>query len=473
MSVQHPEVERTSNPQSSWRAQFAQSEVMQRCRPKESQAYIHNPHRGTTTFQRFNGDALYAPLEWNDAIGPLEFKPFAGNPRDLKNPDYPDTTVSYCRWLWSVIEPEKGKYRWDVIEGALEAARVRGQTLQIRVQPYIGDDLPKFYHDLGGPIDPKADPKRREPDHNSDFYIKHWSEFQAALGAKFDGHPVLESNDIAYGGACGECGGNSTEAIAHKLTDAYRAAFKKTPLVAMLGTFGCRYSAQFKNVGWRSDCYGDMRSGGGNAVPTGLNWNHTLDAYPKEIYVDGVVDRWKTAPVTFETCWTVGYWEKEGWDIDFILEQGLKYHPTFFMPKSNFFPQKWREKLDAWDKRLGYRFVLRQVNLPLEAKPGAAIPYEVYVDNVGVAPIYWPYKLALRFKQGKKSHVVALKHDIRKWLPDWTYLKGEAAFPEKLERGVTEVSIGIVDSKKKPKVRFAIQEVEEDGWHPLTKMDVL
>ncbi|HHN46237.1 MAG TPA: hypothetical protein ENN09_02240, partial [Planctomycetes bacterium] len=111
-----------------WRDVFDRNEVIQRVRPTESGEYLLNPHKGTTTFQRFNGDPLYPGLMWNDREGPVEFKPFDGN---LKNERYPQTRMAYCRWLWSVIEPEKGKFRWDIIDGALEAARLRNQTLQM------------------------------------------------------------------------------------------------------------------------------------------------------------------------------------------------------------------------------------------------------------------------------------------------------------------------------------------------------
>ena len=116
---------------SHWRDAFAATEVIQRVRPTERFGYIPNPHRGTTTFQRFNGDALYPDIWWNDGVAPVEFKPFDGN---VKNENYPDTTIAYCRWVWRAIEPKKGKYRWDIIDGALKAARERGQTLQVRPQ---------------------------------------------------------------------------------------------------------------------------------------------------------------------------------------------------------------------------------------------------------------------------------------------------------------------------------------------------
>ncbi|MCZ7645652.1 MAG: DUF4832 domain-containing protein [Planctomycetota bacterium] len=456
-----------------WRAQFHKDETLQRVRPKEFHGYLPNPHRGTTTFQRFNGDEIYPGLAWDDSKGPLEFAPFRGGPDALKNPRYLDTTLSYCRWLWSVIEPEQGAYRWDVIDGALEAARARGQTLQLRIQPYINDDMPAWYWDVGGKLDPKSKPERREPDHNHPSYLKHWGAFVRAFGKRYDGRPVLESFDIAYGGPCGECGGNTTRATAKKLVDVYLKSFKKTQLVSMLGTFGCAYASRFKGLGWRGDCYGDLRTEGRGRVPDSLCWNHMLDAYPKEVHEDGVQDAWKTGPVTLETCWTVGYWRKQGWDIDWILEQGLKYHASVFMPKSSYIPEEWRAKLEAWDNRLGYRFVLRQMLLPLEAKPGARANYSLFVDNVGVAPLYRDYPLALRFRQGQRSAMVKLKTAPRAWMPEINYAAGAFTVPKDFPRGTAEISIGILDEKARaPRVLFANEGNAPDGWLPLTFMDL-
>ena len=458
---------------STWRQAFGPDEVIQRVRPQESDAYLANPHRGTTTFQRFNGDPLFPGLTWNDREGPTEFKPFDGN---LRNPQYPDTTISYCRWVWAVIEPEKGKYRWDIIQGALEAARVRGQTLQVRIQPFVGDTVPEWYWALGARLDNAASkPGYRVPDHNDALYVKHWSDLVRAFGKRFDGHPDLESFDIAYGGACGEMGGNATPRTAAKLADAYLRAVKKTQLVIMLDTPGGTYAAK-KNprIGWRGDCYGDVRTDGRGVVPDGLNWRHMHDWFPKALFTCGGEDRWKTAPVTLETCWTVGHWYKEGWDVDWIIDQGYKYHVSVFMPKSSYIPEAWREKIDRFNNRMGYRYVLRQITMPLEAKRGGKMNFEVWIDNAGVAPIYRPYKFAYRFRQGKKSFVIQSGQDIRKWMPDHTWFAEEIVLPPALERGEAQFDVAIVEPKTNaPRVRFAIKEVDADGWHPMTRIDVL
>jgi hypothetical protein len=459
-------------PKSSWRKSFSDDQVVQRIRPIESTAYLPNPHRGTATFQRFNGDPLNPGLTWSDKDGPLVFKPFDGN---LTNVQYPSTTLSYCRWVWTIIEPEPRKFRWDIVEQSLEAARLRGQTLQLRLQPYAGGSgLPPWYWNFGKPVKSEStDPLKWEPDHNHPAYAKYFGRLIQAFGKRFDGHPVLESVDIAYAGSCGECGGNSSAATARKLVDIFRKSLRKTQLISMHGTHGCTYGSKFPELGWRHDCYGDMSSDGMGVVPDGLRWNSMYDDIPKGIAQTGVADAWKTAPVTFETCWTVGYWAKQGWNIDWILDQGLRYHATVFMPKSSFIPDEWREKIDAFDRRLGYRFALRQMVLPLESAPGSKFNVDVFMDNVGVAPIYRPYKLALRFKQGSVSRVVKFKQDIRTWLPGQTFFSETLRFPSDFRSGVVEAALGIVDDSDQPRILFAHEGTPDGRWHPLSFMDVV
>ena len=409
---------------SEWRKSFSADQTIQRVRPRESKASILNPHKGTTTFQRFNGDPLYEGNRWSDKIGPMEFPP---RPASLKNARYPDTTISYCRWVWKDLEPEPGKYRWDVLEGALRSAEERGQTLQMRLQPYAGGSgLPDWFWKQGGVQQPNSE----EPDANHPSYIKPWSKLIRAAGARFDGHPNLESFDVAYAGSCGECGGNATKDTAIKLVDVYLDAFKKTMLLSMLGTDGCAYAAKLdRPLGWRSDCIGDLHKDTRGVVPPGLNWNHMYDGYPKEVWTDGVQEAWKKAPVTAETCGTVGTWYEGGYDLDWIIEQALMYHISVFMPKSCYIPEAWMEKIEAFNRKMGYRFVLRQTILPLETKPGTKIKVPIWIDNMGVAPIYRPYTLAFRFRQRDREEVVHLRQDIRRWQPGQNWFEEEVHDP--------------------------------------------
>ncbi len=94
-------------------------------RPKEIDEVLTNPGIGFMTFQRFNGDALNVAKRWTEGE-PIVYQEFDGN---VENKDYPLTTIAYFRIYWKFIEPQMGKYRWDLIDKALKTARERGQSL--------------------------------------------------------------------------------------------------------------------------------------------------------------------------------------------------------------------------------------------------------------------------------------------------------------------------------------------------------
>src|SRR5579864_9659582 len=88
---------------------WAQSETVV-VRPREINDVLVNPGMGITTFQRFNGQEPNPPLKWSE-VGPV-----AKLPQAATHPDFPDTSISYCRWYWNVLEPEPGKFHWEIVD---------------------------------------------------------------------------------------------------------------------------------------------------------------------------------------------------------------------------------------------------------------------------------------------------------------------------------------------------------------------
>src|SRR2546422_424143 len=88
-------------------------------RPIESDEVLVNPGMGITTFQRFNGDPLNPGLEWSEE-GPLaRFAPASSKP------DFPQTSIAYCRWFWTAIEPERGHLLRRLLGRRLERLHAR------------------------------------------------------------------------------------------------------------------------------------------------------------------------------------------------------------------------------------------------------------------------------------------------------------------------------------------------------------
>ncbi|HEY1213574.1 MAG TPA: hypothetical protein VGE93_08070 [Bryobacteraceae bacterium] len=126
---------------------------------------------GIETFQRYNGDALNPGIEWSEA-GPTEkLTPVA------EKPGFPASTVAYCRWHWSTLEPVKGEVHWEIIDLALHEARRHGQRLAMRLMPYDPKyRLPEWYRDSGAAranSDTSKDGKIWQPDFSDPLYFRY------------------------------------------------------------------------------------------------------------------------------------------------------------------------------------------------------------------------------------------------------------------------------------------------------------
>ncbi len=444
-----------------------------RVRPTATDAYLGNPHKGCCTFQRFNGDPLFEGTGWSEK-GPTSFSPPAGEVAE----GYLPTTVAYCRWFWNVLEPAPGEYDFAMIDGALAACEQRGQTLAVRLMPFgTRDDeaLPEWYAaDFPTEISHKKRRPLVAPVHDAPEYLQHYGNLIREFARRYDGHEFLETIDVAYIGPWGEGAGECDVAQCRRFAKLWQEAFVRTPRLALIAGDQMR-EAIATGSGWRCDCFGDLRGFGGAYVSRHLRWNHMFDCYPQAVAAAGATDAWKTAPVHFETCWVPMAWYREGRDIDFICRQGLKYHGTYFMPKSTRLPEAWMEKLAGFCRSLGYRFVLRQAEIDAQVPAGGSFRLRCWIENVGAAPLYHRYDFALRLRQGDRDAVVPLAHlDVRTWLPGDVILDEQVALPEAFRPGWAELSAGLVrPGTRDAKVRFAVKEQYPDGWADLGGIEIV
>jgi len=461
-------------------------------RPQESDELLLNPGKGVATFQRFNGDPPAYDCVWIDD-GPTEFAP---SPASTQNKDYPQCTLAYFRWSWKTIEPKKGERRWDVIDYVLEEGKRRGQDIQLRIMPVdgviweptqssfsgcvgkknrIGAGVPDWYAKIARTRETLA-PGHLEPFYDDDSYLRHWGDLIRDLGARYDGHPDLDAVDVsilgAWGEGGGEDGGQEYQEATDKLIDVYIESFRKTPLVSLINGYQFKSGVR-KGLGWRADCFGDTHMYTDGDPEKGPCWNHMYNYYPMCVATAAAQDAWKTRPVLMESCWVPMKWYENKFPIDWIIRQGLKYHMSVLMPKSAPVPAEWEDKFNDFIKRMGYRFVLRQVMSPKRTRPGGLLWYYIWIENVGVAPIYREYRLAFRLRQGEASEILLSPTDIRTWMPGDVWLDEKLPLPPSIKSGKVDIDIGIIDPKtSQPAVKFANRGNEPDGWHKVLSIDV-
>ena len=448
----------------------AQSSEIVTVRPQEIDDVLVNPGIGFMTFQRFNGDRLNEGLKWTEGF-PLEYQEFTGK---LRNTDYPLTSIAYFRVYWKFLEPEPGKYRWKMLDKALATARSRAQTLMLRIAPYgTGEDtdVPGWYRALvGGQQIEKNLPVEKWRVHpENPAYAEHFGGLIRELGNRYDGHPDLELVDVSIVGAWGEGAGAEalTEATREALLDCYLDTFHETPLCLQLqDPKATHYALAKRPVGWRVDCLGDM--GGFSKT-----WSHMNDYYPQTLIQTGMQEAWRQAPVTMEICWVMQHWKNQGWDIDHIIDESLKWHISSFNAKSSPVPQEWWPQVNRWLKKMGYRLVLRKLTYPKEVRAGGPLAFTSWWDNKGVAPCYRRFPLALRLKNTDRAEILLTDADITTWLPGDSLYDRVLTVPAKLPAGDYDLALGILDSRsQRPRVKLAIAGREKDGWYPLGTIKV-
>lgn len=415
-------------------------------KPVETDSFLLNPGRGFTSTSSV----------YNENLG---------------NRLHPKCGVSQQRFFWDKLEPEEGKINFALIDSAIAKAIKNGQQVNFRIMCQDVDmTVPKWAIKAG----------IKSPFYDNPVFIEKQINLIKALGARYDGNPDVCFVDIGSIGQWGEWHTDPdaanpkkivfpTDENAKKIIDAYLQSFTKTPLAALIAfkqKYGFGYATS-KGTGWRADCWGDMDS---------LGWNHMKGVYPQAMQAANAFNAWKDGPVALETCWTMDEWYQRGWDIDYILNKALEWHATEVNNGNQAIPKEWYSKIKEFEKKLGYRFVLKELSYPSAIEKGKEIKCRMQWQNAGVAPVYNPYNLTMHFvakKDTTKSFTIPTNVDVRKWMPGNTNVNTAITIPAEAEAGEYNLELGIVaPSATKPSIQLAIEGETADRWYKMGNIEI-
>ena len=431
--------------------------------PEESDEVLVNPGIGIETFWSFQGDRLHYD-------------------REVEN--YPQSSIAYFRYYWNELEEAEGQYNFEEIDFLLKKARKRGQDLALRFMGFnFGMRYPKYLMERARghhvelaphPWYPVPKVPTWAPDFNCPYFLSRLEAFLAAFGERYNGHPELVRLDIGSMGRWGEwhCSGLKevampTEENACRLIDWHLKYFSKTPLSMLIGYVpGLRYAVS-KGTGWRADSLGDW-----------LRGKHMDKLYPPRLEQADALLAYRRGPVTFEpqigmddlvkTVIEKGHTYDEMWDI------ALKWGGSSFNAKSTPVPPDQVPSIERFLKRCGYRFVLRRFTTSRRASLSSGLRVQMEFENVGVAPPYKNYVLALRLKGQDSQVIVDTDAQVTQWLAGRHVVDARLAIPAGLKAGPCEVSVGLLDPHyRQPEVRLAIKGPIDNGWYPLGKVDLV
>lgn len=379
--------------------------------------------------------------------------------------NHPDSNLFYVGGPWNLLEPEEGKYDWSALDEKLEKAKAHGCNAIVRCSPYsLTVDIPAWLRERY-PEEPEFPFWKIDP--NTTEYAFYWERFVRAFAARYDGHPFISSVDMALCGAWGE--GAGSEFVEEKKLDgiirAYCEGFARTPLQCLLHdqVSVAAILKYRKNIGFRVDCLGDM--GGFH----GKRWSHMQDYYPMNIENFHMHDAWEKGPVVFEACWHMNDWYLSGWDIDYIIEESLKWHISSYNSKQTTVPLAWRDKVADWVKKMGYRFELRRAYARAE---NGALTLKLLWCNTGAAPCYEPYPIVVKLGNARHSQTWRLADDIRAWLPTEDHLTA-CELPLALPDGEYTLSVGIdTGIPELGMLRLALEDRNEEGFYPMGRLTI-
>ena len=315
---------------------------------------------------------------------------------------FPGASVIYMRLPWCELEPEEGKFRWDVVDTYAQPWIAAGKQIAFRITcsesrwsyatpqwvEKAGAKGVKFKMPSGRNDWKKSEVEIWDPVYDDPVFLEKLGNFAKAFARRYDGKPHVAFVDIGSFGMWGEghtvysskLDQEATDRCVKLHMDLWRKAMPNTYLVISDDVSG------YKNPAPDAEAMRYARSLG-----IGFRDDSILCAHQTPwFHANWAADHFAaTLPVVAE----VGHWNlcNDGrWNEEQLVASVEAYQASFLSIHD--WPERYlklhREAVDAINRRLGYRFELREATWPREVRVGE--PFEIASEwvNVGVARRY-------------------------------------------------------------------------------------
>ncbi len=429
--------------------------------------------------------ALWQPTNGSEddqaVIRPLEYEGALRNPhKGFTNRGFREdnhwATLVHCYIRWNEIENHES----DSIDRIRQWCDAKWQGLAERNQKVI----PRVYLHWSGdrkywPADMQID------DYTSDQFAWRVTRLVERLGICWDTDPRVAHIELGIIGKWGEHHSPApTPEIEALLGDLFARAF---PNKQVLVRHPWR---EFLGHGFGG--YWD-------------SWAHAsqMDSHGKGMASLG--DRWRTSLIGGETAYDWGRYREQPGDSPtdtvsdpvhraFLIDTIRSLHCTQL---------RWVANYDQTDpvalagaevvqKAFGYRFILEELRYPRQIELDVPFSVAFEVVNTGSAPFYydWPVELSLlNARTGRPVWRAPFEQaDIRTWMPgdQWDAMRQAYAQPavsntvsgtftldDTVKHGTYILALAVLDpADGEPSLRFAIQNYQQGGRHPLGRIGV-
>ncbi len=337
---------------------------------------------------------------------------------------FPGASVQYMRIPWAFVEPEEGKFNWQVLDTPAQRYIEKGKKLAIRInacEHWIPYATPQWLEKKACPgvrftvrVGPDSKGACWEPDYLSPIFLESLEKLVKALAERYDGNENVAFIDIGTFGLWGEghTGLSSKRSreynieAAKKQIDIYTRHFKKTLLcisddvdgAVSQGPFPVLDYARSKGVSLRDDSIMVSKESGKRKP-----WYHAELAGKY----------WRDMPVIVEHEHYGLSKIRGAWSGELLQKAVEAYHCSYL--SIHWWPEVFykenKEAIENINLRLGYRLNLKEFSMPSELEIGEAFTAKFEWANAGVAPMYEGAWAAITLKDSSGGIVAVLVDD--------------------------------------------------------------
>ncbi|MFZ5832218.1 MAG: DUF4832 domain-containing protein [Planctomycetota bacterium] len=366
---------------------------------------------------------------------------------------FPGMDHLYMRLAWAYLEPQEGRFDWEVIEPLIAKWTGHGLGIAFRIscRETSADRIeqqfatPRWVMEAGaqgghwlkgkevGPDGPW------EPVYDDAVFLEKLENFLRAFGARYDGKPWLRYVDIGSVGDWGEghtSSGSRREygfEARKRHIDLYRQYFTKTQLV-----ISDDFVRGVKDPEDRQRLHRHILDQGISYRDDSVLVDWYVQAYMPTFTVSNpelFADAYRTMPTVFElehysNVKRMGNWTAApgsslaksggGQKAPDVFRGALSLLHASYIGYHGYAHEWLAENPELTAEllnRCGYWYFLHKLELPDTWTPGDSQTIHAVWENRGVAPAYQPYDLVLRF-EGPSSADVTLGAGNRRWIPD-------------------------------------------------------
>jgi hypothetical protein len=332
--------------------------------------------------------------------------------------DWPGLSVIYLRVPWSFLEPKEGEFNWSLFDTPAQRWIAKGKKIAIRVscsESWMRHATPKWVQDAGAKglefdfgKGPRAGGPLWDPDYLDPVFLQKLEHFLAALARRYDGNPNVAFLDIGSFGMWGEghtgfssrLNEEQTLAVVKRHLDLHVKYFPRTLLCISDDVAGpSKPGRHFPTMDYALSKGVTMRDDSILVQAPPNSWYHAEMAQ----------EFWPRLPVILEHEHYGSSKQRGAWSGELLAKSVEDYHASFM--SIHWWPREElnenRPTVERINRRIGYRFQLREVSWPASVALGQPWVAETTWANAGVAPCYSGAFWALTLKDEKGGIVSA------------------------------------------------------------------